>query len=135
MIAALIAGSCLNAFAAKDEKYDIDLVIGGHGLSPTRDMDWDSGGGVDIQGRFWKNENFGFALTGVFETWDAVSETSEVEGSDSYYYTAISGDASVTSFGASVLYRSDPTDEVRLIIDLGLRYALAQLQLRDDRDR
>jgi len=118
--AALVAGSCLNTMAAEGE---YDVAIGFHSLSPTRDMDWDSGGGLDIQGRIWKNDHLGFALAGSFETWNAVSVISEVEGQNSYSYTAISGDAAVNSIGASVLYRSSQGGDVRLIIDLGLRYA------------
>ena len=118
--AALVTGSCLTAMADESE---CDLVIGCHSLSPTRDMDWKGGGGLEIQSRFWNDEHIGFALVGAFDTWDAVSVTSESEGINSYSYTAISGDASVTSFGAAVLYRSGSSGDVRLIIDLGLRYA------------
>jgi hypothetical protein len=117
---ATMAGSCFNAGAGES---DFEMLIGYRSLSPTRDMDWERGAGIELQARFWHNGHIGVALIGASDTWDAKTSVSEMDGGSTYAYTAIAGDASITSLGASILYRSGSADDVRLVIDLGFRYA------------
>ena len=122
MAAVLMMGVCCSGAVAQEKSFD--LVAGYHWLTPKKDADWRSAGGIEIQGRFWQNEHLGFALVGDFDTWNARTEVTEIDTGDTYTYTSVKGDASVTSLGASLLYRSESTAEVKLVMDLGLRYAL-----------
>jgi hypothetical protein len=122
MLAVLTLGAFCTGAVADDKSFD--LVAGFHGLSPRKNADWKSASGVEIQGRFWRNEHLGFALVGAFDTWNARTEISEEDTGDTYVYTSVMGDASVTSLGASMLYRSGSSDEVKLVMDIGLRYAM-----------
>jgi opacity protein-like surface antigen len=121
MIAVLMSG-VLCAAAAEESSFE--LVAGYHGLSPKKSADWKDAAGIEIQGRFWQNEHLGFALVGASDTWKARTEVVEEDTGDTYFYTSVSGDASVTSLGASLLYRSESSAEVKLVLDIGLRYAL-----------
>jgi hypothetical protein len=121
--AALMAVSPVRAVAA-DDKAPFDLVAGYHWLSPGTDDDWSDASGVEIQGRFWRDEHVGFALAGSFDTWEAKTEVYEEDTGSTYFYSSIMGDASVTSLGASLLYRSQPTEDIILGMNIGLRYAM-----------
>ena len=124
-IYAMSMALALGAFGGNVEENgnSFELVAGYHGLSPLRDADWDSASGIEIQGRFWQNEHIGLALVGSFDAWKAKTAITEVDDGHAYTYTAITGDATVTSLGASILYRTGSSGDVKLIIDLGLRYA------------
>lgn len=115
----MTAGSWGGAMADDSE---FEMLIGFRSLAPTRDMDWERGGGIELQARFWHKGHVGVALVGASDTWDAKTSVSEMDSGSSYAYTAISGDAAITSIGASILYRSGSSDDVRLLIDLGFRY-------------
>ena len=118
----LILGSWNNYVSAQEKSFD--LTAGYHWLHPTKSEDWKNASGIEIQARFWQNEHLGFALVGAADTWKAKTEISEVDTGDTYSYTSVNGDASITSFGASLLYRSESHADVKLVLDLGLRYAL-----------
>lgn len=123
---AVIAALALAAAgaAAAEDKGSFELVVGYQGLSPQRDVDWKSASGLEIQGRFWQNEHIGIALAGASASWKARTAISEVDDGATYVYTSISGDATITSFGASLLYRTGASGDVNLVLDLGLRYAM-----------
>ncbi|MDD4871365.1 MAG: outer membrane beta-barrel protein [Kiritimatiellae bacterium] len=106
------------------EEKSFDLVTGYHWLSPKKDMDWKDASGIEMQLRFWQSEHLGFGVVAAYDTWKARTEITEEEGVDSYFYTSVFGDASVTSLGASLLYRSESSASVKLLLDIGLRYAL-----------
>jgi hypothetical protein len=106
------------------EESSFDFVAGYHWLFPKKDMDWKSASGVEVQARFWPSEHLGFGLVAASDIWKAKTVITEEEGVDSYFYTSVWGDASVTSLGASLLYRSESSASVKLLLDLGLRYAL-----------
>ncbi|OGV67615.1 MAG: hypothetical protein A2283_07605 [Lentisphaerae bacterium RIFOXYA12_FULL_48_11] len=118
-----LALSSWSACASAQEK-TFDLVAGYHWLHPTKSEDWKSAGGIEIQARFWQNEHLGFALVGAADTWKAKTEVYEEDTGDTYFYTSVDGDASITTFGASLLYRSESHADVKLVLDFGLRYAL-----------
>lgn len=122
-MAAVLALSVFGSGAMAEDK-SFNLVAGYHWLSPKKSEDWRNAGGIEIQGRFWQNEHLGFALVGAADTWDAKTEIVEEDTGDTYLYSSVKGDASVTSFGASLLYRSASSAEVKLVMDFGLRYAM-----------
>lgn len=120
----LALGLCGTAVHASDDTFE--LVVGGHGIAPTRSADWNTAGGLEIQGRFWPSEHIGLALAGGFDTWRAKKAVTEMDDGQSYTYTAIAGDASVASLGASLLYRTSSAGDVNLILEFGLRYAAVE---------
>jgi len=122
MLTVLAIGSQYANAVEKDEAFD--LVAGYHWLSPGTDEDWSGASGAEIQGRFWRDDHVGIALVGSFDTWEARTEVYEEDTGDTYAYTSIMGDASVTSLGASLLYRSQPTEDIILGMNIGFRYAL-----------
>ena len=115
---------CAASVGAAAEQTSFDIVMGYHLLLPKKYMDWRIADGAEIQARLWQSEHIGLALSAASDTWSAKPETSVEQSADSYVSSSVSGDASVTTLGASILYRSEPSAEVKLILDLGLRYAL-----------
>lgn len=127
LIATMTAFGALTSALAGEKTVDntsFDLAAGYHWLSPKRSADWSSASGIELQGRFWESEHIGFALVGAYDTWKAKTVVFEEETPTSYAYTSIMGDATVTSLGASLLYRSSSSGEVKLVMDIGLRYAM-----------
>jgi len=106
------------------EENNFDVVAGYHWLSPRKDADWKSASGVEIQARFWRSEHIGIAIVVASDTWKARSEMYEEDTGDTYTYTAIWGDATLASIGASLLYRSESAAQVKLVMECGLRYAM-----------
>lgn len=127
MAAITMMGVCCTGAVAGESPFDI--VAGYHWLSPKKDKDWKNASGIEIRGRLWQGENLGLALVAASDTWKAKSVVDEQETADTYVYSSVSGDASVTSFGASLCYRSEPRADVKLIMDMGLRYALVDSSL------
>lgn len=122
IVLALVLNSWSDYVSAQEKTFE--LAAGYHWLNPTKDEDWKRAGGIEIQARFWQNEHLGFALVGASDTWKARTEVYEEDTGDAYFYTSVDGDASITSLGASLLYRSESSAEVKLVLDFGLRYAL-----------
>jgi len=116
MAVSVIAGQA--AFAGADTP-ESELFINFSALSPSLGDDWDDASGFEVQGRFWNNGHIGFALSAGSDTWSAKETVSEFDDGSVYSYTAINGDATVTTLGASLLYRSSA-----MFVELGLRFAL-----------
>ncbi|MBA4386732.1 MAG: hypothetical protein C0404_02055 [Verrucomicrobia bacterium] len=121
-MAILTLGMFCPGVMAGDQSFD--LVAGYHWLSPGKDADWKNASGLELQGRFWRSAHLGIALVGSADTWKARTEITEEDSGNAYASTSIMGDASVTSLGASVLYRSGAVSDVKLVMDFGLRYAM-----------
>lgn len=121
MVVVLALGTFGTSIASGENSFE--LMAGCRGLSPIRDTDWETASGMELQGRFWPSEHIGLALVGAFDAWEARTAITERDDGTTYTYTAITGDATVTSLGASLLYRRGSSGDVNLIIDLGLRYA------------
>lgn len=109
-----------------------EIVVIARWLSPTREMDWASGSGVEAQVRFWQTERTGIALTAGGETWTAVSDVYEEASDSSYLYSATSGDTSVALLGISVLHRSLLMEGLSILMDLGVRYAFIESALQSE---
>jgi len=123
VIITLLATAALAAIAfpaAADEQGGdtLELLASFNALSPAAGDDWDSAAGFEVQGRIWQHGRIGFALTAASDLWEAKSVVSEFSDGNSYSYTSISGDATVTSLGIALLYRSEA-----MFLELGLRFA------------
>jgi hypothetical protein len=115
--AAVTAIACQGAFA-ETEAPETVLFANYNMLSPAQGEDWDDASGFEVQGRFWHGGHVGFALAAGSDTWAAQKTVSEIDDGSVYSYSSIDGDATVTTLGASLLYRSSA-----MFIELGLRFA------------
>jgi opacity protein-like surface antigen len=120
----LVIGALCASAGNETEGNSVDIVAGYHWLTPRKDMDWKDAGGIEVGARFWMNKHIGLALAAASDTWKARPETVEEDTGDTYLYTSVTGDASLMSLGASLCYRSDPAASVKLIMEMGLRYAM-----------
>ncbi|MBN1672750.1 MAG: hypothetical protein JXR37_17030 [Kiritimatiellae bacterium] len=130
---ALIAAvsTALTATADVWESRD-DVLLKFQGLSPAESEDWDSGAGLELQGRFWSGEDAGVALAVGLYSWRATSDF--VEESDDYGYAAltIDGDASLVPVGISGLYKAPLGESVSLIFEAGVRYVFVDSKVSAD---
>ena len=113
----LVLALALPAAGAEGESAPFDVYVGFNGISPGQDDDWDDAAGLEVQARFWRNQHLGIALAVGSEMWEAVGTVSEFDDGRISEYTALSGDASLTSVGLSLLYHSSGA-----FVEIGMRY-------------
>lgn len=112
-----------------DAAANMEMRIGGEGMLPGNDDDWDIGYGASAQVIFWSDTGLGFALSAGAQQWeindDVTAYGEDLGGGYGYGYAAgLEGDAMMIPLGASALYRVALGQTASLTLEGGLRYVI-----------
>lgn len=116
VVLAMLAGPLFG----QDMKTEMAFKV--NSLLPSDKESWDSAANVEIQARFWGDNQLGAAVSIGFGTWVAQGEYFEEEDEVGFYSSAIYGNVSEVPIGLSALFRTRINPTVSLIFEAGLRY-------------
>lgn len=126
LVAVIAAVAVLPAMSALAEMPKPDTLVRIQAFMPERTEDWDTGGGVELQARFWSSDSFGTALCLGFNSWTATSEFSESSDDIGSINTSIYGDVTRIPVGVSALYRRNMSGRTVLVFEAGVRYVFTR---------
>ena len=94
---------------------------------PDDDDKWDKGFGMEAQLQLWQSEQVGFGLSLGWANWDVAdySWSGYVDGV--HVAEKVSGDATLTPVGFSMLFRQKNEGAMRLTLEAGIRYVIADV--------
>ncbi|MEI6807253.1 MAG: hypothetical protein WCN95_00895 [bacterium] len=126
LVAMIAIAATIPATSSLAEARKPDFSTRIQAFMPRNTDDWETGGGIDFQTRFWSSENFGTALCVGFDTWTVKSEYSEESDASGTTTTSIYGNMSMIPIGISALYRNNIAEKVSLVFEAGVRYIFTQ---------
>ncbi len=94
---------------------------------PDDDDKWEKGFGVEAQLQLWQSEQVGFGLSIGWANWDVAdySWSGYVDGV--HVAEKVSGDATLTPIGFSLIFRPINEGAMRLSLEAGIRYVIADV--------
>jgi hypothetical protein len=94
---------------------------------PDDDDDWDKGYGAEAQLQAWQTDNLGFAFSVGMANWELTEYTYSGMLYGAYVAEKISGDATLTPIGVSILLRPKLEGGMKLTLETGIRYLLVDV--------
>jgi len=94
---------------------------------PDDDDVWDKGYGAEAQLQLWNSDQVGFALSLGWANWDVADYTWSGYVDGIHVAENTSGDASLTPIGVSFLLRPKVSGNVRITLEAGVRYIIADV--------
>lgn len=126
IVAAIAMMAVVPALTAFAEPRKPDVMTRFQAFMPQTSEDWETGGGIELQARFWSSESFGTALCLGFDSWTAKSEYSESSDEFGTTTTSIYGNVGMIPVGVSVLYRNNVSGRVAMVFEAGVRYVFTE---------
>ena len=123
-VAIVITALLLAGFAVGQDEASTGMCLMYRAISPDKEEDWTSAGGVEAQLRFWQDESVAVALALGVDRWKAVHEFSDGIDELGYYAVDIDGTATLVPIGVSLVHRSTISEEASVTFDAGVRYVL-----------
>ena len=100
-VAIVITALLLAGFAVGQDEASTGMCLMYRAISPDKEEDWTSAGGVEAQLRFWQDESVAVALALGVDRWKAVHEFSDGIDELGYYAVDIDGTATLVPIGVS----------------------------------
>jgi opacity protein-like surface antigen len=120
-VAVLMVGTVVHAAEVVSSNGKEELYITGNYYDPSDNDIYDSGLGMEIQGRYWFSDLLGAAITGGFAIWD-IDDKTDLSPSKFNVTDPLDDSVNLYTFGASALLRPINGEKIKLTLEGGLRF-------------